>query len=208
MEGITLAQAFSAASAVSSVMGAFQSMQQGAAAESQYEIQAAQARAKAEREAVNAEIEGNNVLRKLRQTNAAAVARGFSGGVSGFSGSAKLIQEVNARAAGRDFTNLQRTAAERRSYGEVQEMMFLEAADNAKSSSTFDAISGLAGAAFNAYALMPGGGTPPTTVPGYEGYRSQFNAMSSYTGSTSMMTNESIMNPFKTGPQYNLGPSY
>ena len=197
MEGITLAQAFSAASAVSSVMGAFQSMQQGAAAESQYEIQAAQARAKAEREAVNAEIEGNNVLRKLRQTNAAAVARGFSGGVSGFSGSAKLIQEVNAKNAGRDFTNLQRTAAERRSYGEVQEMMFLEAADNAKSSSTFDAISGLAGAAFNAYALMPGGGTP-SPVAGYEGYTSQVSTYgSSY---SSLLGGNSIL------PNYSIGP--
>ena len=30
--------------------------------------------------------------------------------------------------------------------------------------------------------------------------------MNDYTGSTSMMTNDSIRNPFQTGPQLNIGP--
>ena len=156
----------------SGVFSAVQSIRQGAAAEADYEIKAAQAKVKAEREAVNAEIEANNVLRKLRQTNSSAVARGFAGGVSGFSGSAKLVQTVNETYAGRDFTQLQATAKERRSFGDIQSQMFKEAGDAAKDSSTFDALTGITTAAISTYALMPGGGTTPAPATKFKPYPS------------------------------------
>ena len=171
-----------AVSAASSAAGALQSLQQGRYQAAMYELQGEMALAKAQRDAVNAEIQANDVLRKLRQTNSAAIARGFAGGVSGFSGSAKLVQDVNEKFAGRDFKNLQIAAKEKRSFGEIQKMMFEEAADAAVSSSRFDAFTKLASAAATTYALMPGG-APGASVPGFENAGKQFADMKTYAAS-------------------------
>ena len=160
-----------AVSAASSALGALQSLQQGRYQAAMYELQGKMSQAKAERDAVNAEIQANDVLRKLRQVNSAAIARGFAGGISGFSGSAKLVQDINEKFAGRDFKNLQIAAKEKRSFGEIQKMMFEEAADAAESSSMFDALGKTAMAAANAYSLMPGGA--PEVASGFQGYSNQ-----------------------------------
>lgn len=202
MEGVALSQLFTAAKVVAGVMSAMSSLQQGAAAKSASQVQAAQARAASEREAVNAEIEANNRLEKLKQVNAAAVARGFAGGVSGFSGSAKLIQEINAKYAGKEIGQLTATAKERRSFGEIQAQMFLEAGEIAQSASIFDAISTVASTAASAYDLMPGGGDNVNveTVSGYEGYSNQ---VKTYAQGVNQTPNYSI------GPDYrNIHPSY
>ena len=187
-----------AVSAVSSAAGALQALQQGKYQAAMYELQGEMALAKAQRDAVNAEIQANDVLRKLRQTNSAAIARGFAGGVSGFSGSAKLVQEVNEKFAGRDFKNLQIAAEEKRSFGEIQKMMFEEAADAAVSSSRFDAFTKLASAAATTYALMPGGAPTSEAVSGYQGYANQVKQFgtvysSLYGGNAAL-------------PNYNIGP--
>ena len=204
-----------AVSAVSSAAGALQSLQQGRYQAAMYELQGEMALAKAQRDAVNAEIQANDVLRKLRQTNSAAIARGFAGGVSGFSGSAKLVQEVNEKFAGRDFKNLQIAAEEKRSFGEIQKMMFEEAADAAVSSSRFDAFTKLASAAATTYALMPGG-APTTAVSGSQGYANQVKQFgseySSLYGGNAALPNYNIGTNFNTGfmtgPQSNIGPLY
>ena len=204
-----------AVSAVSSAAGALQALQQGRYQAAMYELQGEMALAKAQRDAVNAEIQANDVLRKLRQTNSAAIARGFAGGVSGFSGSAKLVQEVNEKFAGRDFKNLQIAAKEKRSFGEIQKMMFEEAADAAVSSSRFDAFTKLASAAATTYALMPGG-APTTAVSGSQGYANQVNQFgseySSLYGGNAALPNYNIGTNFNTGfmtgPQSNIGPLY
>ena len=204
-----------AVSAVSSAAGALQALQQGKYQAAMYELQGEMALAKAQRDAVNAEIQANDVLRKLRQTNSAAIARGFAGGVSGFSGSAKLVQEVNEKFAGRDFKNLQIAAEEKRSFGEIQKMMFEEAADAAVSSSRFDAFTKLASAAATTYALMPGG-APTTAVSGSQGYANQVKQFgseySSLYGGNAALPNYNIGTNFNTGfmtgPQSNIGPLY
>ena len=173
-----------AVSAASSAAGALQSLQQGRYQAAMYELQGEMALAKAQRDAVNAEIQANDVLRKLRQINSAAIARGFAGGVSGFSGSAKLVQDVNEKFAGRDFKNLQVAAKEKRSFGQIQSMMFEEAADAAASSSIFDSLTKVATGAMTAYALMPGGGA--VAAGGWD----------------------PATQSFKTGPQSNIGPNY
>jgi len=199
--GITASQVMTGLSVLTSGLGAIQSYQQGRYQAAMYELQGEMALAKSQRDAVNAEIQANDVLRKLRQTNAAAIARGFAGGVSGFSGSAKLVQDINEKFAGRDFKNLQIAAKEKRSFGEIQKMMFEEAADAAQSSSMFDALSKTAMAAAGAYALMPGGGPVPTeAVSGFENAGAQINAMNTYTGPTSMFDKASTMySPGSTG---------
>jgi hypothetical protein len=173
-----------AVSAASQAAGALQALQQGRSQAAMYELQGEMALAKSQRDAVNAEIQANDVLRKLRQTNSAAIARGFAGGVSGFSGSAKLVQEVNEQYAGRDFKNLQVAAKEKRSFGEIQKMMFEEAADAAVSSSRFDAFTKLASAAATTYSLMPGGAPGGgASVPGFENAGKQFADMKTYAAS-------------------------
>lgn len=168
---------WTAISAASTALSAVQALRQGQYQGGMYELQGEMALAKAERDAVNAELQANEVLRNLRRTNAAAIARGFAGGVSGFSGSAKLIQDVNEQYAGRDFKNLQVAAKEKRSFGQIQNMMFQEAADAAVESSIFDALTTVASGAITAYKLESGGifgGSPtPDAVPGFSGYSSQ-----------------------------------
>ena len=133
----------SIASTASSVMGAFQQMSAGKAQAEQYKIQGLMAQAKGERDAVNAEIQGNTVLENLRRINSAAIASGFAGGVNAFSGSTKLMQTVNDIKAGEDFNMLQVSAKEKRSFGEIQNMLFQSAADEAISSSKFKALTTL-----------------------------------------------------------------
>ena len=183
MEAATLAYITAGAQGLSAI----QSLRQGQMQAAMYELQGEMAQAKAQRDAVNAEIQANDVLRKLRSTNATAIARGFAGGVSGFSGSAKLIQEVNEKYAGRDFKNLQIEAKEKRAFGDIQRMMFEEAADAAVENSYFDALTKVASAAVTYGQTMPGGGASASSssaVPGFQGYSSQ------------------------VGMNYNIGPDY
>lgn len=182
LEATTLAYISAGAQAFS----ALNALQQGRIASAQYELQGEMSLAKAERDAVNAEIQANNVLRKLRQTNAAAIARGFAGGIEGFSGSAKLIQDVNEKYAGKDFKNLQIAAKEKRSFGQIQKMMFEEAADAAVESSYFDALTKVTSAVVTYNKLIPGGGATDTgsAVPGFENYQ------------------------YQVGTDYSIGPSY
>jgi hypothetical protein len=76
----------------SQLMSARGSVQTGTIQARGYNWQAAQALLKSKREALQYEQQANLSLERLLQSNAAAVARGFAGGVSGFSGSSKIIQ--------------------------------------------------------------------------------------------------------------------
>lgn len=141
----------------SSVMSAFSTIQAGKAQKSMYELQARQAQLKAQRDALQYEQQANQVLERLLANNASAAAKGFAGGVSGFSGSAKLIQERNERVAGRDVAIMQEGAKSAQSFGEIQSNMLREAGDQAVRGSYFDAFAKLGEAAFMASYTMPGG---------------------------------------------------
>ena len=154
------------ATIASGAMSAMSTMRAGDAKQSEYEVKAAQARANAQREAANAMIEGNNVMRKLQATNSTAVARGFAGGVDGFSGSAKLMQQISNKQAGKDLRMTDLAARESKSFGEVQSMMFLEAGAFAKRASRFDAFTKLASTAVSAGSLKTGGGSSSYGMPG------------------------------------------
>lgn len=132
----------------SSVLSAVGSIQQGRQQSQMYELQAQQAKLKAQRDALQYEQQANSVLDRLLQTNAAAAAKGFAGGVSGFSGSAKLIQDVNQKRGGKDIGVLQEGAKTAQSFGEIQANMLTEAADQAITGSYFDAIGKIGTAAY------------------------------------------------------------
>ena len=131
-----------------SVLSAVGSVQQGKAQKRMYKLQSKQAELKASREALQYEQQANQVLERMIQTNATAAAKGFAGGVSGFSGSAKLIQERNEKVAGRDVEIMQEGARSAISFGEIQSNMLKEAGSQALRGSYFDAIGKLAMAAY------------------------------------------------------------
>lgn len=149
--------------AASSVASAFQTLQAGKQQSEMYKLQAAQAKLKASRDALQYEQQGNMLLERLLQTNANAAARGFAGGVSGFSGSAKLIQARNEKVAGRDIEIMQTGAKEAISFGDIQAGMLRSAADQVRSGSYFDAFAKLGEAAFYTAAVLPGGNMTDVT---------------------------------------------
>lgn len=137
-------------------LSAIGSIRQGQQQAQMYELQAQQAKLKGERDALQYEQQANGVLDRLLQTNAVAAAKGFAGGVSGFSGSAKLIQNVNQKRAGKDIGVLQEGAKSAQSFGDIQSMMLTEAADNAITGSYFDAFASIGQGAFMYSQLSPG----------------------------------------------------
>jgi len=142
----------------SSVTSALGSIQQGKAQKEMYGLQASQAELKARRDALQYEQQANQVLERLLANNATASAKGFSGGVQGFSGSAKLIQERSEKVAGRDIQIMQEGAKSAISFGEIQGNMLREAGEQAKQGAYFDALSKI-GMAAASYGKVSSGGT-------------------------------------------------
>ena len=100
--GVSLASLATPLMIGTSLLGAYQSYQQGRAQKAMYEIQSLQAQAEGERKALEYSLRANDTLRELRRRMAANVASKFAGGVSGLDGSAALIDAVSSREAGRD----------------------------------------------------------------------------------------------------------
>lgn len=158
----------------SSVLSAFGSIQQGKRQGEMYELQAQQARLKASRDALQYETQANDVFNRLLRTNANAAARGFAGGVSGFSGSAALTQDANAKLAGRDIQVLQEGAKTAMSFGDIQANMLTEAADTAVTGSYYEAIGKIGSAAYM-YSQV----APPEVTPKKD-YLKVYNAPKGY----------------------------
>ena len=142
-------------------LSAVGSLRQGQQQAAMYRLQAQQAQLKASRDALQYEQQANSVLDRLLQNNATAAAKGFAGGVSGFSGSAKLVQERSTKVAGKDVGVLQEGSKAAISFGEVQSRMLNEAASDAITGSYFDAIGKLGMAAVSYQSGRPGGTPAP-----------------------------------------------
>jgi hypothetical protein len=144
-------------------LSAVGSLRQGQQQAAMYRLQAQQAQLKASRDALQYEQQANSVLDRLLQNNATAAAKGFAGGVSGFSGSAKLVQERSTKVAGKDVGVLQEGSKAAISFGEVQSRMLNEAASDAITGSYFDAI-GKLGMAAVSYNMSAPGATPKAPI--------------------------------------------
>jgi hypothetical protein len=147
-------------------LSAVGSLRQGQQQAAMYRLQAQQAQLKASRDALQYEQQANSVLDRLLQNNATAAAKGFAGGVSGFSGSAKLVQERSTKVAGKDVGVLQEGSKAAISFGEVQSRMLNEAASDAITGSYFDAIGKLGTAAVSYNMSAPGTTTKAPVVEG------------------------------------------
>jgi hypothetical protein len=145
-------------------LSAIGSIRQGKQQASMYRLQAQQATLKASRDALQYEQQANSVLDRVLQNNATAAAKGFAGGVSGFSGSAKLVQERSTKVAGKDVAVLQEGAKSALSFGEIQSNMLNEAAKDAITGSYFDAIGKLGMAAASWQGARAGSVTKPAEI--------------------------------------------
>lgn len=159
MESVGMVAGMKYLGIASAVMSAFGSIQQGRTQNDMYKLQAKQAQLKSSRDALQYEQQANMLFERMIQTNATAAARGFAGGVQGFSGSAKLIQERNKKVAGRDIQIMNQSSSEAILFGETQASLFKDAGKQAKTASYFDAMTKLGTAAFM-YDKTKAGGTP------------------------------------------------
>lgn len=127
----------------SSLLGAYQSYQQGRAQEAMYDVQALQATAESERKALEYELRANDTLRELKRRNAANLSRGYAGGVVGLEGSSKLVETVNTKEAGRDLMFDINNTKNALLQGNVQSEIYSTSADIARRSGILDAGSKL-----------------------------------------------------------------
>jgi hypothetical protein len=163
-----------------SVLSAYNTIEQGKSQKAMYNLQAKQVGLKAQRDALQYEQQANQVLERMLMNNATASARGFSGGVQGFTGSAGLIQTRNEKVAGRDVEILQTNSKEAISFGEIQSKMLKDAGSQALRGSYFDAIAKLGQAAYMSNQTYTGGVSSTqagSTVPVVE---KSFNSTPSY----------------------------
>jgi hypothetical protein len=152
---------------VAAVLSAVNSVQAGNARGRQLHLQGAQASLEGQQRALQNEQQANMVLQKLNETNAAARARGSAGGVQSFQGSAALIQDVNARRAGREFEVSLANAAGAERMGQAQMAMYASAANQAEKQGYFNAAVALASGGYQ-YGQI-GAAPTSTATPTYAG---------------------------------------
>jgi hypothetical protein len=144
----------------STAMSASQSMSQAKNQQAMYKLQAMQTEAESARKALQYEQRANETLRKVTAANAANVSRRYAGGVLGLEGSAKLIETMNMREAGRDFMMDIDNASNALMTGSAQSDIFGTAGDIAGRSGRLDALSKLAGGAFEVSKTYKTSATP------------------------------------------------
>ena len=143
-------------------VSAYGSIKAGQDRNTMYQMQAKQAEVEADRRAVQYEIQANEVLRKVNSANAAVVARGFAGGVSGFEGSAALIQDINSTRGGKEFTFALSNSDMAKRGGLIQATLYEQAGKTAEQSGYFDAAGKLGQAVYMSTKI----GSAPETKAG------------------------------------------
>ena len=144
------------------VVSAFGSIQEGKAKKGYYQMQAAQTRVESDRKAIQYQFQANQILQRVNSANATAVARGFAGGVQGFSGSSALIQAVNDTKGGKEFAFALGNSDAVRRGGLIQATLYESAGRTAEQAGYFDAAAKL-GMAATSYSKL--GGPTTTSAP-------------------------------------------
>lgn len=158
-----------AAAVAASLMSAYGSYQQGVTAKAQYNLQAKQATIEGERKAVQYQQRSNDILRRLRSTNAALAARAYAGGVDPFGGSPDIVRAANDTAAGREYSTMLADADAAMRGGRFQAEVYTQAGQTAYRQGIFNATTKLVSAGTSAF----GGTQAPApietrTLPSYQ----------------------------------------
>lgn len=158
-------------------MQAIGQVKQGKQEQKLYEAQAQQARDTSRVEAVKFEQQGNSILRRSLEAQAAARARAAAGGVDPFSGSAQFIQDLSAAEGMADF-DLSRDNAKLAALGGIQQSGMLENAGRSARQRGLLAGIGTAGMGAMSFSKIggpskpSGGGTAPTSAVNTHGVSS------------------------------------
>jgi len=135
-------------SPITTALQGVNAIQAGQTQASMYKLQQLQLRAKIDNDRLNLTRQGNDVLRRLAQSNASAAARGYAGGVKSFEGSSALLMDVNAKYAGQDMETIQQNIATSGTYGQIQDSMLSAASEKAVTGSYYDAFASVGKAAY------------------------------------------------------------
>jgi hypothetical protein len=130
------------------VLSGINSLNAGQTQASMYKLQQLQLQAKIQNDRLNLTRQGNDVLRRLNQSNASAAARGYAGGVKSFEGSSALLMDINTKYAGQDMETIQQNIATSSAYGQIQDSMLTTASDKAVSGSYADFFTSVGKAAY------------------------------------------------------------
>jgi len=139
-------------------VSAYGSIKAGQDKKDYYNKMAEVSKVETERKAVQYELQGNQILQRTNAANASAIARAFSGGVSGFDGSAQLVQQITNQRGGKEFAFALSGADSARRNGLIQASLYQDAGNTALRTGYFDAAGKLGMAALT-YGSMGGAGT-------------------------------------------------
>jgi len=137
-------------SAGTQVLQGYQAYQSGQAQAAMYRMQALELKAKNEKLKVDAIRQSNLAYRKYLEAQSGAIAYGYAGGVSGFSGSALLAQTVGGKRLGTDIYDIQYNNMVGQTFGNAQASLLSTAAESASTGSYYDLMIG-AGKGIYAY---------------------------------------------------------
>lgn len=135
-------------SPVTSVLQGVNSIMAGQTQADMYRLQQLQLRAKIDNDRLNFTRQGNDVLRRLLQSNASAAARGYAGGIKGFEGSSAKLMDINEKYAGQDMETIQQNINTSAAYGDIQNSMLTTASDTAVRGSYADFFTSMGKAAY------------------------------------------------------------
>lgn len=138
---------FTAAAVAASVLSAYSSYQQGQITGKQLELKGRLEETQYDRRAIQYQQKANQVLDRLKQTQASLAARAFAGGVDPFSGSPDVVRAANETAAGREFQIYMDDSAAAFRAGDIALESNIAAAKAARQAGKLDAATKLLGAA-------------------------------------------------------------
>lgn len=135
-------------SPITTALQGVNAIQAGQTQASMYKLQQLQLQAKIQNDRLNLTRQGNDVLRRLMQSNASAAARGYAGGVKSYEGSSALLMDINEKYAGQDMETIQQNISTSAAYGQIQDSMLTAASDKAVTGSYYDAFASVGKAAY------------------------------------------------------------
>ena len=161
MSYAVVAAVSAAASAVSTIQGAF-------AQASQYRIQAQQAELQGRQNALNYSMQANQILERQLRLAGTIRARAAAGGIDAFTGSPMTVEQVNAMKAGREMQISKENAELAISGGLAQSQALYAAADTTETMGLFKAF-GQAGTAYGQYQQTKTPSAPSSSPTSFEG---------------------------------------
>jgi hypothetical protein len=156
--------AFAVVAAVAAGASAISTYQQGQAQASQYRIQAQQAQLQGRQNALNYNMQANQIFERQLRLAATIRARAAAGGIDPMTGSPLTLDQMNSMRAGKEMQISMENAQLAISGGLAQSQALYAAADTTEATSLLSAI-GQAGMSYLQYQNLKTPSAPSTSSP-------------------------------------------